>query len=321
MNNNELQQAAERLKMSIHSADTTGYDYVIKDLAEQIDNILLLIADANWLSSQEEGKVHDWEQVKKDVENELESISSVVRNQDFDLGFKTGWAACSISPVPAVVKGAEEVLDEIAIKNGWGSWSRVLLDFNQNQIATILVEKMEIEAINKYASQFKSLSAPAEGGGIVEGIDKDWHLPVNGVIDVPDALDALVNKIGMQLRFFAYSGKGEVETVAAIAKIAQEYFLKSPLPQSVQDAGEEKKDSSKWISVEQQQILDAVDKIRHQSGAYIWAYPITYRDSNNKVEKITFGWELEWASGKTSNYSVECNDYFEALNEGIKSYQ
>lgn len=72
---------------------------------------------------------------------------------------------------------------------------------------------------------------------------------------------------------------------------------------------------------QEESILKEVDKIRHQSGVYIWAYPITYRDQEGKVEKITFGWEIEWPSGKVNNYNQECDTYFQALNEGIKAYQ
>lgn len=70
-----------------------------------------------------------------------------------------------------------------------------------------------------------------------------------------------------------------------------------------------------------QHIVDMVEKIRIQSQVYIWAFPITYRDKDNVIEKITFGWELEWPSGKTSGYIKECSTYYEALNEGIKAYQ
>lgn len=54
----------------------------------------------------------------------------------------------------------------------------------------------------------------------------DWTNPVNGVIHVPDELDAIVNKIGFQLRFHTISGKGEVETVCDIAYICQKFFHK-----------------------------------------------------------------------------------------------
>lgn len=55
--------------------------------------------------------------------------------------------------------------------------------------------------------------------------EKDWTIPDDdGNIHVPDELDKLVNKIGFQLRFHTISGKGEVQTVCDIARIAQEYF-------------------------------------------------------------------------------------------------
>lgn len=73
--------------------------------------------------------------------------------------------------------------------------------------------------------------------------------------------------------------------------------------------------------MEDDRILADVEKIRKESGVYIWAFPITYRDENGKGEKITFGWEIEWPSGQTNGYNQERETYFKALNEGIKAYQ
>ena len=60
----------------------------------------------------------------------------------------------------------------------------------------------------------KYLSSPIE----------DWNNLVDGVIDVPDELDPLLNKLGMQLRFHTISGKGEDETVCSMVAIAQKFF-------------------------------------------------------------------------------------------------
>jgi len=66
---------------------------------------------------------------------------------------------------------------------------------------------------------------------------KNWTIPENGVIHVPDELDELFNQIGMQLRFHTISGAGEVETVARMVYKAQIFFtkkfenLKSALPE------------------------------------------------------------------------------------------
>jgi len=57
---------------------------------------------------------------------------------------------------------------------------------------------------------------------------KDWTIPdEKGVIHVPDELDALINKIGFQIRFLTISGKDESQTIADIAWIAQQYFAKA----------------------------------------------------------------------------------------------
>ncbi len=55
--------------------------------------------------------------------------------------------------------------------------------------------------------------------------DKRWSEPnEDGIISVPDELDALVNKVGFQLRFHTISGKGEIQTVCDIVYIAEKYF-------------------------------------------------------------------------------------------------
>ena len=55
---------------------------------------------------------------------------------------------------------------------------------------------------------------------------EDWNKVVDGSIYVPDDLDPLINKLGMQLRFHTISGKGEVETLARMTRIAEEFFHK-----------------------------------------------------------------------------------------------
>lgn len=56
---------------------------------------------------------------------------------------------------------------------------------------------------------------------------KDWSIPnPDGSIDVPDELDDLFNKVGMQLKFHTISGLSELETIANICFLAQEYFNK-----------------------------------------------------------------------------------------------
>ena len=53
----------------------------------------------------------------------------------------------------------------------------------------------------------------------------NWSIPdENGNIDMPDELEPLFNKLGFQLRFHTISGKGEIETLAAMTYIAQKFF-------------------------------------------------------------------------------------------------
>ena len=49
----------------------------------------------------------------------------------------------------------------------------------------------------------------------------------DGVINVPDHLDDVVNKVGMQLRFHTMSGKNEVQTICDIVYNLEKFFIKS----------------------------------------------------------------------------------------------
>lgn len=49
----------------------------------------------------------------------------------------------------------------------------------------------------------------------------------DGIINVPDHLDALVNKIGFQFRFVTLSNKNELQAVCDTAFIAQKFFTSS----------------------------------------------------------------------------------------------
>jgi hypothetical protein len=59
-------------------------------------------------------------------------------------------------------------------------------------------------------------------------MDKDWSTEPdkNGTITIPDRLDDLFNKVAMQIRFHTISGKNEIQTIADIVKIADEFFNK-----------------------------------------------------------------------------------------------
>ena len=58
--------------------------------------------------------------------------------------------------------------------------------------------------------------------------NKDWTTPVNGAIDVPDALMPLFNKVGMQMKFYRLSGKNEVVTIADIVELSRRFFKENP---------------------------------------------------------------------------------------------
>ena|SRR5690606_13629036 len=54
----------------------------------------------------------------------------------------------------------------------------------------------------------------------------DWTKPVGETIHVPDELDPMINRVGMQIRFYTISDKGEIETICDIVRIAEEFFYK-----------------------------------------------------------------------------------------------
>lgn len=47
-----------------------------------------------------------------------------------------------------------------------------------------------------------------------------------GIINVPDELEEVFNKVGMQIRFHTISGKNEVQTIADIVAGCQNFFKK-----------------------------------------------------------------------------------------------
>ena len=56
---------------------------------------------------------------------------------------------------------------------------------------------------------------------------KDWNkADDNGNINVPDHLDGVFNKVGMQLRFHTISGKNEIQTICDIVYGIESYFEK-----------------------------------------------------------------------------------------------
>jgi len=54
---------------------------------------------------------------------------------------------------------------------------------------------------------------------------KNWSIPdEKGIVNVPDELEALVNYVGMQLRFHTISGKTENATIVSIVYKSQKFF-------------------------------------------------------------------------------------------------
>jgi hypothetical protein len=54
---------------------------------------------------------------------------------------------------------------------------------------------------------------------------ENWNVADNnGDIDVPDHLMPLFNKIGMQFRLYAISGKNEIQSIADCVYLAEKFF-------------------------------------------------------------------------------------------------
>ena len=54
----------------------------------------------------------------------------------------------------------------------------------------------------------------------------EWNKAIDGVINVPDELDDIVNSVGMQFNFVRYSGKNELQAICDVVKMCQDYFEK-----------------------------------------------------------------------------------------------
>lgn len=55
----------------------------------------------------------------------------------------------------------------------------------------------------------------------------DWNkADSEGTINVPDYLDEMINKVGMQLRFHKHSGKNEAQTICDIVYGLETFFEK-----------------------------------------------------------------------------------------------
>lgn len=78
----------------------------------------------------------------------------------------------------------------------------------------------------KKSSEFEEIGMYLDTKPKHHQLREDWNKVVNENINVPDDLDPLINKLGFQLRFHTISGKGEVETLCSMARIAEEFFHK-----------------------------------------------------------------------------------------------
>jgi hypothetical protein len=114
----------------------------------------------------------------------------------------------------------QECKDAVARKYGYTGWCMKIHENGDH-----FVEKMWTEVSELYATQ-QFRSTPLNEGEIRQV--PDWAFEKDGVIDVPDDLMPLFNKVGTQLRFHTISGKSEVETVAHILWNAQKFFAENP---------------------------------------------------------------------------------------------
>lgn len=59
-------------------------------------------------------------------------------------------------------------------------------------------------------------------------INENWVEPIDDLIDVPDVLMPLFNKVGMQIRFHTISGENEILTIARIVEVSRQFFRDNP---------------------------------------------------------------------------------------------
>ncbi len=91
------------------------------------------------------------------------------------------------------------------------------------QLSTTDVDKME-KRLAELEEQVK-VKDVLPNSVLSEEKEIDWTVPdANGNINIPDELDVLFNKIGMQMRFHTISGKNELQTVVDMVWIAAKFF-------------------------------------------------------------------------------------------------
>lgn len=68
-------------------------------------------------------------------------------------------------------------------------------------------------------------------------------------------------------------------------------------------------------------LLKRVDAIRRDHGAYIWAFPIKWRNqTTGQTEKVRFGWEIEYENGWCISVGYQSRNfetYFKALEDSV----
>lgn len=92
---------------------------------------------------------------------------------------------------------------------------------------------------------------------------QDWTKVIDGHINVPDELDPIINKVGMQLRLHTISGKGEAQTVCHIVYAAQKFFHEMYASYREQLAMEENVDRNMNL------ISDFLEHIKSEHGISI----------------------------------------------------
>jgi len=70
-------------------------------------------------------------------------------------------------------------------------------------------------------------------------------------------------------------------------------------------------------------IIGEIERIRKLHGAYIWGFPIKWREENAPI-KIRYGWEIEFDNGFCTSVGYQGKDfltYLEALQDAIKYFK
>lgn len=120
---------------------------------------------------------------------------------------------CTLTNEELIAK-AEEWISKLA-KSGGDAWTlSVPVDFNKDP------DMLFVELCKR----LKEIS-----DSIINNPNKiaelhDWTKIEDKTISVPDELDGIINKVGMQLRLHTISGKGEVQTVCHIVYNCQKFF-------------------------------------------------------------------------------------------------